>query len=893
MRAVLRTAAVLVALAACGGGQRAPAHPPNTPPRHTNLGLTIAGFRVSNGLQVVFVPDPRAREVQVTMRYRVGAIDDPPGQEGMAHLVEHLMFLPVVDKQSLFARLEAETTWFNGYTTLDATTYVERAPAKGLEQLLAIEAMRLQVPCSLIGDDLFRREREVVINELSQKDYLLIAEQILNEAVYPEGHPYHRSTAGNDKTLRSITRDQACAFAERHYGLQNAVLVISGNVQEAALKKALEDVLPRIPTRKVDPPTTVPKLTPRAQRVTRSAPIRGRGLLISWPLPSDPSTRAIVLAMKELLAANLNDHVKGSVVVRQLGGDRAPQLVIMIDLGKDGSVDDALAAVRRSIVDLRDRWFAPLEFEHTRQRVTHSLFTKFEDGAQRDVLLARHVEDGRDAGQGFAREVQSTATVTYQMAREIAEDALDLDHAAIVELTPSVAIARGTIEEVGTPIHEAGQPRLASDAAESHHPVSMTNADPLFTVETRELSNGLKVMLMPMSSVPAVEIRLVFAAGTADEPQTKFGAATVAAYGQDLMLTRSDVPWLLAFYAAGGNLSIDVDADHVAYTVSGLDMYVDYLLKGLAHAVRGGNYRNLDKVLELMRKRQKKVKPPELIQAWTNAVYGSSHPYAHSGSGELDLATLDASSVVRFHDDHLTPDNATLIVAGGFDEDIVNAWIDYLFSDWSGHGKPRANGLASVQPAALGKVSDTAQVGLEIVMPAKSGLASRPAQLVIAEMVDELVGDVRYQLGASYGVNARLAESRLAVHYKIIGEIDASRGVDALTLVQQRFEQLRAGTDDLAGVFVRARDRVLAHLAAYSSGSIALANRAERAIDLDRDIRADTMTANAVRKLTLDDIKPSLAEMDLARAAILMRGPRDTMTSMFAALKRTPTIIDK
>jgi hypothetical protein len=53
------------------------------------------------------VRDPQATEVQVTMRYGVGAADDPIGKAGMAHLVEHLMHQQVPGTQSLFAQLES------------------------------------------------------------------------------------------------------------------------------------------------------------------------------------------------------------------------------------------------------------------------------------------------------------------------------------------------------------------------------------------------------------------------------------------------------------------------------------------------------------------------------------------------------------------------------------------------------------------------------------------------------------------------------------------------------------------------------------------------------------------------------------------------------------------
>lgn len=63
--------------------------PPPPPPsaRQTHLGLRLSAFELANGVRGVLVHDPGATEVQVTMRYQVGSVDDPPEHPGMAHLV--------------------------------------------------------------------------------------------------------------------------------------------------------------------------------------------------------------------------------------------------------------------------------------------------------------------------------------------------------------------------------------------------------------------------------------------------------------------------------------------------------------------------------------------------------------------------------------------------------------------------------------------------------------------------------------------------------------------------------------------------------------------------------------------------------------------------------------
>src|SRR5436190_18911864 len=159
----MRRLVVVVAVAACWK----PFSPPRPAQRAVQPDLRV--IRLDNGLRVVAIRDAAATEVEVTMRYAVGAIDDPAGREGMAHLVEHLMFQQVVGGESLFATLERQATSFNGFTELEATTFTARAAPANLERFLAIEAARMRLRCDTIDDSAFAREREVVRNELRQK----------------------------------------------------------------------------------------------------------------------------------------------------------------------------------------------------------------------------------------------------------------------------------------------------------------------------------------------------------------------------------------------------------------------------------------------------------------------------------------------------------------------------------------------------------------------------------------------------------------------------------------------------------------------------------------------------------------------------------------------------
>src|SRR6266571_3121226 len=92
-------------------------------------------YDVANGLTAVLLRDRGTDLVEVDMRYLVGSRDDPPGKEGLAHLVEHLMFTQRVggpDKPTLGTRLRERSLYANALTSEDYTHYQALARADRL-----------------------------------------------------------------------------------------------------------------------------------------------------------------------------------------------------------------------------------------------------------------------------------------------------------------------------------------------------------------------------------------------------------------------------------------------------------------------------------------------------------------------------------------------------------------------------------------------------------------------------------------------------------------------------------------------------------------------------------------------------------------------------------------
>ncbi|HYY98554.1 MAG TPA: insulinase family protein, partial [Pyrinomonadaceae bacterium] len=101
---------------------------------------------LENGLRVITVEDHSAPVLSVAVTYAVGSRDERKGQEGFAHLLEHLMFRGSqnVGPEEHAALIQSYGGAFNAWTEKDLTTYFMSLPANQLDLALYLEADRMR-----------------------------------------------------------------------------------------------------------------------------------------------------------------------------------------------------------------------------------------------------------------------------------------------------------------------------------------------------------------------------------------------------------------------------------------------------------------------------------------------------------------------------------------------------------------------------------------------------------------------------------------------------------------------------------------------------------------------------------------------------------------------------
>jgi len=196
---------------------------------------------------------------------------------------------------------------------------------------------------------------------------------------------------------------------------------------------------------------------------------------------------------------------------------------------------------------------------------------------------------------------------------------------------------------------------------------------------------------------------------------------------------------------------------------------------------------------------------------------------------------------------------------------------------------------AAPRPFAFSQARANENLDLHIAFPTR---APEPAALVVTEMLGRAIRDVREELAASYGVSATLVETRAGTSIVISGEIDPARAGDACALIRDRLARLRQSSPDTDARFVEARTKVIDDLVTRPAAPDELANRLESTVALGRAPDEARRTAEAVRRLTIDDAAPVLRGLDLERAAMIVTGPKAAIDAAYGAFGRRATPVD-
>ncbi|MDE0779734.1 MAG: pitrilysin family protein [Alphaproteobacteria bacterium] len=227
-----------------------------------------ATFELDNGLQIVVIENHRAPVVTHMIWYRAGAADEPAGKSGIAHYFEHLMFKGTKTRASgEFSEIVAGVGGReNAFTSQDYTGYFQTVAPQHLETMMELEADRMTG--LVLTSDIIEPERKVILEERRSRTdnnpRALLSEQV-SAATYLN-HPYRLPIIGWAHEIESLSLADLEAFYTTWYAPNNAVLVVSGDVDPEDVFHLARKHYGPIAERDLPPrirPSEPPQLAPR------------------------------------------------------------------------------------------------------------------------------------------------------------------------------------------------------------------------------------------------------------------------------------------------------------------------------------------------------------------------------------------------------------------------------------------------------------------------------------------------------------------------------------------------------------------------------------------------------------------------------------------------------
>ncbi len=227
------------------------------PVKSANDARQYETIELANHLRVLLVSDPEADKAAASLVVHAGSLDDPDDRPGLAHFLEHMLFLGTKKYPSANAYkdfINRHGGRENAYTAAEYTNYhFDVAPAALAE---ALDRFAQFFIAPVFDAAYVDRERKAVEAEyrLKIQDDSRRLHQVVKATSNPR-HPFARFSVGSLETLADrpgqSVRDAMLRFYEDHYSANLMTLAVIGREEPAALRRMVEQAFSAVPDRRL------------------------------------------------------------------------------------------------------------------------------------------------------------------------------------------------------------------------------------------------------------------------------------------------------------------------------------------------------------------------------------------------------------------------------------------------------------------------------------------------------------------------------------------------------------------------------------------------------------------------------------------------------------------
>ncbi|MBX6424017.1 pitrilysin family protein [Thermosulfurimonas sp. F29] len=648
---------------------------------------------LKNGLVAIVEENHRAPVVAVQVWVKVGSTYEDEKIAGITHLIEHMIFKGTERRGpgEIAETIEAQGGYINAFTSYDYTCYYIVGPRDILETALDILSDAVFHPAFDPGE--LEREKEVVLEEMRMREdrpMILLSERVL-EAAYVK-YPYRRPIIGYEKTVRALSRKDLLDYMHRYYVPSNMAVVVVGDVDASQTLALVERYFGGVPARK-PPEVKFPEETyvkePRAVTVHKGVEENYFEIVLPAPRLTDPEAPVM-----DVMAALLGEGHSSRLYLklrRRLGLVHSIEAAAFTPAGPGlfevygtASPENLKAALKEALVEVFRLKYEPVSEEELRRARIQVLS---------DFVYSRETMEGEARKLGtFEMVAGDPAAADRYMEAVRRVKPQDLMAAAQKYFDPARVVA-GILTSQGE-LSPGELKRLVEEAELEAQGITPTEAGPVIPPVYRKLSNGLRVVILPLRDVPSVAMALVFPGGLRYEtPETNgLFRALVTVWPRGTRKHSAEEISRLVESLGGkikgfsGRNTFGLEATFLSDGFrEGLDLFLE-VLREPAFTETEVDRARPELISALMRQDDQ---PVQVALKEFYRVMFSPHPYGLNVLGSRDFfEKVTAETLRRAYARYVRPDSGVLAIVGDVDPEEVLRELSRKLVDWKAPPEP-------------------------------------------------------------------------------------------------------------------------------------------------------------------------------------------------------------
>lgn len=252
---------------------------------------------LANGVRVVTMRLPHLHTASVGVFVRSGSAHETRAQNGISHVVEHMVFKGTRERDARRINLDAERLGaeVNAHTDKDHTAYQMRGLARhagDFVRMLGEIVLQASFPAAEL-----ERERQVLLQEFAEDDDdpMATGYKLFDRACYGL-HAAAQPVIGLRRNIERFGREDLARYVERQYTGHNLVVGVAGAIEPEAIVRTVEAVFGGL--RPGQPNLVAPPAYAGAVRARAQAGSSQTHVVLGFPIPSlrDDDAASLVAA---------------------------------------------------------------------------------------------------------------------------------------------------------------------------------------------------------------------------------------------------------------------------------------------------------------------------------------------------------------------------------------------------------------------------------------------------------------------------------------------------------------------------------------------------------------------------------------------------------------------